>query len=69
MKYFNQLFCFILVLSLFSCQSMKKSFESRDYDSVISQFLKENRFDDEELSMFEQSFKAALERDKEKLPH
>ena len=67
MKYFNQLFCFILVLSLFSCQSMKKSFESRDYDSVISQFLKENRFDDEELSMFEQSFKAALERDKEKI--
>jgi hypothetical protein len=29
---------------------MKKSFESRDYDSVISQFLKEKRFDDEELS-------------------
>lgn len=46
---------------------MKKSFESRDYDRVITQFLKENKFDDDELQLFEKSYKAALERDKEKI--
>ncbi|HRG36386.1 MAG TPA: hypothetical protein PK355_08870, partial [Chitinophagales bacterium] len=50
-----------------SCQSIKKSFESKDYDKVITLFLKENNFDDNELSMFEQSYNAAFERDKQQV--
>lgn len=64
----TKIYCTILIsIFLFSCQSIKKSYESRNYDSVIEQFLKLNNFDDEELSMFEKSYKAALDRDKEKI--
>ncbi|MBP8191952.1 MAG: hypothetical protein KAX69_00005, partial [Chitinophagales bacterium] len=67
MKLFRQLSILLLSITIFSCQSIKKSFESRDYDSVISQFLKTNNFDDEELSMFEKSYKAAFDRDKQQI--
>ena len=60
---------FLIFFSVFfnSCQSIKKSFEHRDYDKVIDQFLKADNFDDKELSMFEKSYNAVLERDKEKI--
>lgn len=58
---------FLACLVLFSCQSVKKSFESRDYDSVIELFVKKQKVSDEEISMFEKSYKLALERDKEKI--
>lgn len=64
----TKIYCTLLLsILLFSCQSIKKSFDSRNYDSVIEQFLKLNNFDDEELSMFEKSYNAALESDKEKI--
>ena len=46
---------------------MKKSFESRNYDTVIDLFTKKKKVSDDEISMFEKSYKAALERDKEKI--
>lgn len=67
MKKIRQFIILFFSIAIFSCQSIKKSYESRDYDGVINQFLKENKFDDEELSMFEKSYKAAFERDKEQV--
>jgi len=67
MKNYQRILISSLIILLVSCQSIKKSFESRDYESVISQFLKSNNFDDEELSMFEKSYKAAFERDKQQI--
>jgi hypothetical protein len=62
---------YILLLAsaffLFSCHSVKKSYESRNYDSVIEYFTQKKKVSDEEISMFEISYKAALERDKEKI--
>lgn len=57
----------IICLILISCHSVKKSFESRDYDSVVSYFTQKKKVSDDEISMFEKSFKAALDRDKEKI--
>jgi hypothetical protein len=60
---------FILsVLFLFSCQSIKKSYESRDYDSVIYQFTQsKKKVSDEEINLFIKAYKAALDRDREKI--
>ncbi len=57
----------IISTILTSCHSVKKSFESRNYDTVIDLFTKKKKVTDEEISMFEKSYKAALERDKEKI--
>jgi len=57
----------LISILLFSCQSIKKSFESRDYDSVIYQFTQKKKVTDEEISMFEKAYKAALDRDKERI--
>ncbi len=67
MKNAKLLTYFILIQILISCQSIKKSFESRDYDSVVSQFTQKKKITDEEISLFEKSYKAVLERDKEKI--
>ncbi len=68
-KYNSINFVFIIILLSFilSCQSMKKSFESKDYDTAIELFTKKNKVTDEEIAYFEKSYKAALERDKEKI--
>ena len=58
---------FIISTILTSCHSVKKSFESRNYDTVIDLFTKKKKVSDDEISMFEKSYKAALERDKEKI--
>ena len=64
----TKIYCTLLLsVILFSCQSIKKSFESKNYDSVIEQFLKLKNFDDQELSMFEKSYNDALDNDKEKI--
>ena len=68
MKYIcSSTLLFMTIVIFNSCQSIKKSFESKDYDKVITLFLKENNFDDNELSMFEQSYNAAFERDKQQV--
>ncbi len=55
-------------ITLFSCQSIKKSFESRDYDKTVAQFAdKKKKASDEEIAMFEKAYKSALERDKEQI--
>ena len=58
---------FIISTILTSCHSVKKSFESRNYDTVIDLLKKNKKVSDDEISMFEKSYKAALERDKEKI--
>ena len=58
---------FLVIVFLGACQSIQKSFESRDYDSVISQFTQKKKVSDEEISMFEKAYKAALERDKQRI--
>ena len=58
---------FIISTILTSSHSVKKSFESRNYDTVIDLFTKKKKVSDDEISMFEKSYKAALERDKEKI--
>jgi hypothetical protein len=63
----NYILYILIPLLLFSCQSIKKSFESRDYDSVIYQFTQKKKVSDEEINMFEKAYKAALERDKERI--
>lgn len=69
MKYHYKLLLFIpLFILVFSCQSIKKSFESRDYDRVIDQFTKsKKKVSDEEITMFVKAYKAALDRDREKI--
>lgn len=68
MKKFQQFSILILIICLASCESIKKSFESRDYDSVVAQYTqKKKKASDEEISMFEKAYKAALERDKEQI--
>lgn len=57
----------VFILLLGSCQSIKKSYESRNYDSVIQQFTQKKKVSDEEISMFIKSYNAALDRDKEKI--
>lgn len=57
----------VFIFILGSCQSIKKSYESRNYDSVILQFTQKKKVSDEEISMFIKSYNAALDRDKEKI--
>jgi len=65
---FTKLFLYLFSIQLlFSCQSIKKSYDSRDFDSVITQFLQKKKVSDDEIRIFEQSYKAVLERDKEKI--
>lgn len=58
---------FILLLSLSGCQSIKKSYDSRNYDQVVRLFLEKKKISDEEISLFEKAYAAVLERDKEKI--
>ncbi len=67
MKPFKQFLIFLFTFFIFSCQSIRKSYENRDYDSVVSQFTQKKKMSDEEISLFEKSYKAALERDKEQI--
>lgn len=68
MKFFRQLSIFLLSISIFSCQSIKKSYDSRNYDAVVAQFIqKKKKPSDEEIAMFEKAYKGALERDKEQI--
>ena len=67
MKEYHKFIVALFIITLVSCQSIKKSYESRNYDSVVSQFIKKKKPSDEEISMFVQSYKAALDRDKEQI--
>lgn len=68
-KIYSHTFLYILtfIFILCSCQSIKKSYESRNYDSVIQQFTQKKKVSDEEISMFIKAYQAALDRDKEKI--
>lgn len=58
---------FVLFLSA-GCQSLRNSYENRDYDRVVTQFIqKKKKIRDEDVALFEKAYKAALERDKEKI--
>ncbi|MEN9447423.1 MAG: hypothetical protein RJA25_713 [Bacteroidota bacterium] len=61
------LFIFLFTLILISCQTIKKSFENRDYDRVVSLFLQKKKVSEEEISYFEKAYNVALERDKEQI--
>ncbi len=68
MKNCRKLYLFLFIIGLFSCQSIKKSFESQNYDSVVIQFKeKKKKASDEEIAMFEKAYKSAIERDKEQI--
>lgn len=60
---------FIVFISLFllSCHTIKRSFQHKDYDSVVDQFLKQEHYEDDDLNYFEQAYKSVLDRDKEKI--
>ncbi len=63
----SSLYILVFIFILSSCQSIRKSYESRDYDSVIQQFTKKKKVSDEEISLFIKAYNAALDRDKEKI--
>lgn len=67
MKHLYKFLLILLGTGIFSCQSLKKSFENRNYDSVVSQFLQKKKIDDEDIAMFEKAYNTVLERDKEKI--
>lgn len=67
---FNKVLCyFFIVFFTFSCQSLKKSFDSGNYDAVISQFIKLKKVSDDDIALFEKSYKIALQHDKEKVTY
>lgn len=66
MKHLYKFLLILLGTGILSCQSLKKSFENRNYDSVVSQFLQKKKIDDEDIAMFEKAYNTVLERDKEK---
>ena len=56
MKKTIQITILCLSFSIFSCQSIKKSYESRDYDKTVAQFTdKKKKESDEEIDMFEKA--------------
>ncbi len=63
----NHILLLFLSLMLMSCHTIKRSFEHRDYDSVVDQFLKLEHYEDDDLKYFEQAYKSVLARDKEKI--
>lgn len=65
---FNKVYCyFFIAFFIFSCQSLNKSFESGNYDNVITQFIKKKKISDDDIALLEKSYKLALQHDKEKI--
>ncbi len=67
MKYF---YFFFILISILSCQSIKKNFEKNDYEKVVSIFIqkKQNKkISDEEIALFEKAYKLVLENDKKQI--
>jgi hypothetical protein len=67
MKYLIYSLILIFALNLSSCTSVKKSYEKRDYEEVVSRFLDKNKYDDLDLSYFEKSYTRVVESDKAKI--
>ena len=63
-----RLWMYVLGIIIFaSCANLQKAFDSRNYDTVITQFLKKKKTTDEEISLFVKSYHAVLDRDKSKI--
>lgn len=56
-----------LIFFFTSCANLQKSYDSRNYDAVINQFLKKKKTSDEDIALFEKSYNAVLDRDKSKI--